>query len=48
MLSGKNRKEGEGGPKTGIRRDVLYGWSLKTSELERESKASGIGPFVNP
>ena len=48
MLTGKNKKEGEGGPKIGIRRDVFYGWSLKTSELERESKASGIGPFVNP
>ena len=48
MLNGKNRKEGGGGPKIGIRGDVFYGWSLKTSELERESKASGIGPFVNP
>ena len=48
MLTGKNRKEGEGDPKIGIKQDVFYGWSLKTSELERESKASGIGPFVNP
>ena len=48
MLTGKNRKEDEGGPKTGIRGDVFYGRSHKTSELERESKASGIGPFVNP
>ena len=48
MLTGKNRRESKGGPKIGIRGDVVYGWSLKTSELERESKASGIGPFVNP
>ena len=48
MLTGKNRREGKGDPKIGIRRNVFYGWPLKTSELERESKASGIGPFVNP